>query len=351
MTETSSVGLCTICQCAPTPKELRRECKPRTKNVVHCVKCDNVVHYKCLREYFAHLDEGKETCPNCRHDFPIIHPESTPENIFQVTNHVLGKLVVERMPEKLLQINRLAKIYESNAREAYNTAPIIDRVTADMTAAIKDEAERRVSKFVHPPSLDLADRRGPVWQEIDNQIRLVPGHWLRINQLSYIKMHLTKHLKKTIIIERHNRMQILHEENMDECLRLLKDIICRTAREDAESFAAIPQDFEFSHKKKGMIMGIYTSFFKNAWTGRIVSKVRAACHVKVDDLYLFRTMYKTNKLSDEEWRELFKAYDEAASEVLGVRPAERFSEAEEADEDEAEEADEDEAEEADEADE
>ena len=88
--------------------------------------------------------------------------------------------------------------------------------------------------------------------------------------------------------------------------------------------------------------------------------MRAACHVKVDDLYLFRTMYKTNKLSDEEWRELFKAYDEAASEVLGVRPAERSSaadeaeeaeEAEEADEDEAEEADEDEAEEADEADE
>jgi hypothetical protein len=257
-----------------------------------------------------------------------------------VTNHVLGKLVRERMPERLLQISCLARIYESNAREAYDTSPIIDRVTTDMTAEIKDEAERRISKFVHPPSLDRADRRGPVWQEVQNQIRLVPGHWLATNQLSYVKMHLTVHLKKAIIIERRTRLQALHDENKGECLRLLKDVVCRTAREDAGSFAAIPQDFEFSRKKKGTIMNIYKVFFNNAWTGRIVSKVRAVCHVQVDDLYLFRTLYKTNKLSNEEWRELFKAYDEAASEMLGVRPTERFTEADQADEDDAEEADE-----------
>ena len=319
MTDNTTVEMCPICQDAPTAAELARNSKFIDDNVVRCMQCRNVIHYSCLERHFKHLDDGNETCPLCRQEIPILHPGSCLIKQQKFTNQLLGKLINGRSQETTVRLTAVAALYESSPAPIREPCDDIKRISDELMAAVQAEAESVMLSSFHPPLRTALECSDSMWENAVGMIKLDTTTLSGRNPLKKLEMQVYTEFCQILFGLRKDRLQTLHDENKEECLRLLADVVRQTAREDAAKFTAIPREFQFSHQKRGRIQHVYMVFFKNTWTARIVTSLRATCAVIMEDVKTFQIMYKQNYLSDDEQREIFKEYDEAASDVLGLR--------------------------------
>ena len=185
MTDGSSDSMCTICQCKPTLKELERNSKYNYNNIVRCVLCRNLFHFSCLEKHFKHLDDGKETCPLCRHDLPILHPGSSKDKQQKFTNQLLSLLIERRSQETTARLTAVAE-QEANL----DPHDDIQRIADELKAAVQAEAESAMLSSFHPPLRTARDRSDPMWKAAVRRIKLDPSTLSEGNPLAKLELEV-----------------------------------------------------------------------------------------------------------------------------------------------------------------
>ena len=170
MTDNTAAQRCPICQDDFTAPELARISRHNYNNGVKCCRCRNWFHFFCLKNHFQHLDDGKETCPLCRQEIPILHPESSFIKLQKFTNQLLADLIKRRRQDTTA---RLTAVAEQGAN--LDPSADIQRIVDELRAAVQAEAKEVTVSSFHPPLLTARALSKPMYKAAERLIDLDPS--------------------------------------------------------------------------------------------------------------------------------------------------------------------------------